>query len=240
MVSEIWARFKRELEARGVGPFHRLPPGASRESIDRLQAALGLSLPQDLVDLLLANDGDSGAPGVLFGAELLGVDVILREWTFQRSLDADPLALLNRGCASTPPGAILEQYTHPAWIPFLTDGDGTFFALDLAPGPRGKVGQVINAGRGQQRKSVLAASLGELLEGALADLTHGRFVFEEDPFDDDSGMRCIRRAPDLPYLEAAKRAVGLSDQRAAATATTTASGSPRRTSRSRPGSTRAS
>jgi cell wall assembly regulator SMI1 len=211
MVSEIWARYKRELEARGVGPVHRLPPGASRRDIDGLQAALGRALPQDLIDLLLANDGDSGAPGVLFGAELLGVNVILREWTFQRSLDSDVLTQLDRGCTSMPPGAIHERYTHPGWIPFLTDGDGTFFSLDLAPGPRGTVGQVINAGRGQQRKAVLAASLGDLLEGAIGDLTHGRFVFEEDPFDDESGMRCISRAPDLPYLEAAKRAVGLVD-----------------------------
>jgi hypothetical protein len=68
MVSEIWARYKRELEAR-VGPVHRLRPGTSRKHIDDLQAAVGRSLPQDLVDLLLANDGDSGAPGATCSTE---------------------------------------------------------------------------------------------------------------------------------------------------------------------------
>ncbi|QSS65978.1 glucan synthesis regulatory protein [Histoplasma capsulatum] len=44
---------------------------------------------------------------------------------------------------SQPPKAIQKAYAHPSWIPLARDWGGNNIAVDLAPGPAGKWGQVI-------------------------------------------------------------------------------------------------
>lgn len=48
---------------------------------------------------------------------------------------------------SQPPKAVQKAYAHPAWIPLARDWGGNNIAVDLAPGPMGKWGQVILYGR---------------------------------------------------------------------------------------------
>ena len=53
---------------------------------------------------------------------------------------------------------------HPAWIPFATDSFGDYLAVDMAPGPNGRPGQVILIGRHQDRGPVYVAdSVTELI-----------------------------------------------------------------------------
>ncbi|KAG7119575.1 Glucan synthesis regulatory protein like [Verticillium longisporum] len=48
---------------------------------------------------------------------------------------------------SVPPNSVQKAYAHPAWIPLVRDWGGNNLAVDLAPGPGGKWGQIILFGR---------------------------------------------------------------------------------------------
>ncbi|KAL4926106.1 SMI1/KNR4 family protein [Aspergillus undulatus] len=81
---------------------------------------------------------------------------------------------------SQPPGAVQKAYAHPAWIPLARDWGGNCIAIDLAPGPAGKWGQVIIFGRDYDCKYVIARSWAAFLAIFSDDLCSGKAVVEEE------------------------------------------------------------
>lgn len=81
---------------------------------------------------------------------------------------------------SVPEGAIQRVYAHPGWIPLVTDYLGNNIAIDLAPGPTGKWGQVILFGREFDRKFVVASSWSAFLLMFADDLENGRHLVEDE------------------------------------------------------------
>ncbi|PLB34715.1 cell wall assembly and cell proliferation coordinating protein [Aspergillus candidus] len=81
---------------------------------------------------------------------------------------------------SQPPGAIQKAYAHPAWIPVARDWGGNHIAIDLAPGPAGKWGQVIIFGRDYDCKYVVARSWAAFLAVFADDLCSGKVHVDED------------------------------------------------------------
>jgi cell wall assembly regulator SMI1 len=79
-----------------------------------------------------------------------------------------------------PPGAIQRVYAHPAWIPLARDWGGNNLAVDLAPGPTGKWGQVILFGRDYDCKYVVARSWSAFLATVADDLNSGKWFIDED------------------------------------------------------------
>lgn len=81
---------------------------------------------------------------------------------------------------SQPSNAVAKAYAHPAWIPLARDWGGNNLAVDLAPGPAGKWGQVIIMGRDYDCKYVVARSWAALLATVADDLGSDKvFVHEE-------------------------------------------------------------
>ena len=81
---------------------------------------------------------------------------------------------------SQPPNALQKAYAHPAWIPLARDWGGNNLAVDLAPGPAGKWGQIILTGRDYDCKFVVARSWAALLATVADDLSTSKvFVHEE-------------------------------------------------------------
>jgi len=81
---------------------------------------------------------------------------------------------------SQPPKAIQRAYAHPSWISLARDWGGNNIAVDLAPGPTGKWGQVILFGRDYDCKYVIARSWAHFLATVADDLaTEKVFVDEE-------------------------------------------------------------
>lgn len=104
---------------------------------------------------------------------------------------------------SIPEGAIQKVYAHPAWIPLATDYLGNNIAVDLAPGPNGKWGQVILFGREFDRKFVVASSWAAFLMLFADDLENGRHLVEDETED---GV-FLFRAPNgitIPYFDVLK------------------------------------
>jgi cell wall assembly regulator SMI1 len=81
---------------------------------------------------------------------------------------------------SQPSNAIQKVYAHPAWIPLARDWGGNNLAVDLAPGPAGKWGQVILFGRDYDCKYVVARSWSAFLAMVADDLSSKKWFVEED------------------------------------------------------------
>lgn len=80
---------------------------------------------------------------------------------------------------SQPSRAIQKAYAHSQWIPLARDWGGNNLAVDLAPGPVGKWGQIIIFGRDYDCKYVVARSWSAFL-ATVADDMNG-----EKPFVDE-------------------------------------------------------
>jgi cell wall assembly regulator SMI1 len=100
---------------------------------------------------------------------------------------------------SQPPNAVQKAYAHPAWIPLARDWGGNCIAVDLAPGPMGKFGQVIIFGRDYDTKFVIARSWASFLATVADDLSSADKVKIEEE-SGDLKFKCFKNA-DPPYLE---------------------------------------
>jgi cell wall assembly regulator SMI1 len=81
---------------------------------------------------------------------------------------------------SQPSNAIQKVYAHPSWIPMVRDWGGNNLAIDLAPGPAGKWGQVILFGRDYDCKYVVARSWSAFLATVADDLNSGKWFVDEE------------------------------------------------------------
>lgn len=81
---------------------------------------------------------------------------------------------------SVPPNAIQRAYAHPSWIPLVRDWGGNNLAVDLAPGPTGRWGQIILFGRDYDTKYVVARSWASFLSIFADDLNSGKWFVDED------------------------------------------------------------
>lgn len=104
---------------------------------------------------------------------------------------------------SQPPGAIQRAYAHPAWIPLARDWGGNCIAVDLAPGPNGRWGQVIIFGRDYDCKYVIARSWAHFLAIFADDLSSEKVHLGEE--DDHTVFKLLefkqQQGVEPPYLE---------------------------------------
>ncbi|KAI9689583.1 MAG: Cell wall assembly regulator [Bathelium mastoideum] len=81
---------------------------------------------------------------------------------------------------SQPPNAVQKAYAHPAWIPLARDWGGNNIAVDLAPGPTGKWGQIILMGRDYDCKYVISRSWATFLATLADDLSTDKWWVDEE------------------------------------------------------------
>ncbi|QEU61557.1 Smi1 [Kluyveromyces lactis] len=88
---------------------------------------------------------------------------------------------------SVPPLAIQQVYANSGWIPLVTDNAGNHIGIDLAPGPKGKYGQVILFGREFDTKFVVASNWGDFLLSFANDLELGNWLLIDEGNDQFAG-----------------------------------------------------
>jgi cell wall assembly regulator SMI1 len=143
--------FVRRLEeVLGQGSRLELPPPLPEPDRQELLDDLGVALPRDLQALYATVDGDGGR-GLLHSFGWVGLEMLAeradtseRWWVPQGWRRYVHQPFVNE---YGPPLTIRRVNDHPAWIPFATDTYGNYLAVDMAPGPRGRPGQVILIGR---------------------------------------------------------------------------------------------
>ncbi|KAG6041128.1 hypothetical protein E4U41_005931 [Claviceps citrina] len=81
---------------------------------------------------------------------------------------------------SVPVNSVQKAYAHAGWIPLVRDWGGNNLAVDLAPGPNGRWGQIILFGRDYDTKYVIARSWGAFLAIVADDLNSGKWFVDEE------------------------------------------------------------
>jgi cell wall assembly regulator SMI1 len=169
----------------------RLPdvPGATEEELAAAEARLGIPLPDELKALyrtmrepmgLPEDDWDDGEDGTgedvltdaLLGEMLLSVDDVFIGY----GATLRPTWNLAEDAVITPPVAAVQQLVgSPGWVVFGLASDFAY-AIDMTPGPRGHLGQVIAIPGDEDIGASLKAH-------SLTDFVQGRFA--EDPLRRD-------------------------------------------------------
>jgi cell wall assembly regulator SMI1 len=174
-----------------------LRPGVEASQLEALAREIGVQeLPRGFSDLYRWHDGQSSevpddagrcsrdpfVSGIWWGLPFITLDGVLDEW---RRWDGviDSLASsaqdLDAEARSTPPGAIKLKYAHRGWLPFAKDWGGNHIGVDLDPGPDGTYGQVINFGRDEFHKRVLARSVEDFVAWMARELDAGNFSIDD-------------------------------------------------------------
>ena len=81
---------------------------------------------------------------------------------------------------SQPINAVQKAYAHTSWVPLARDWGGNCLAVDLAPGPAGRWGQVILMGRDYDCKYVVSRSWAAFLATVADDLSTSKVFVNED------------------------------------------------------------
>ncbi len=184
----------------------RLPgaTGATEAEIAAAEARLGVALPAELKALYRVMRGRWDDWGDDYEAaeratEAVGCELFPLEEVYIADPPSRPCPwrFAAQEAVVTPPGAAVQGVVgSPGWIAFGDNGGGDRLAVDLTPGPAGRVGQIIMIGHEQ--------SIGaDLLADSLTDLVvNGRDEPRSDRRDDSPAVARINYR-DLPSVHAA-------------------------------------
>jgi uncharacterized protein (TIGR02996 family) len=154
-----------------------LNPGATTEEIAALEEVIGQPLPADVRESFAIHNGEREDISFILGDRLLELSAVTDQWNGWRGLE-DMNDEISDVAESWPENAIRLEYANPGWVPLTQDSGSCFLGVDLDPGPAGRVGQVINFGRDEEHKCVLASGWAEFLadfatfleSGAITDI----------------------------------------------------------------------
>lgn len=141
--------------SRLLEPYHLALPNVIR---DHFQTHDG----QDVFTLNSSRSSGSAPLGIVWGLWLMSCEEVEAEWGFWRRFDGGlmpgdaftatdfsssqyqqqqqhtshfPSTRVDQGMSSCPAGWVREVYSHPAWLPLLSDRVGNYIGIDLSPPP---------------------------------------------------------------------------------------------------------
>ncbi|KAJ7581410.1 hypothetical protein C8J56DRAFT_866732 [Mycena floridula] len=200
-LSSTWTRLRNWLAREYPELGDTLNYGILPQDLAQIESEFGFSLPAAVRESYLLVDGQEAesaagcSEGLFFGLTLLPLEDVLEEWKFWRKVDEDPSTAGNPefqdAMQSIPPGWVRRDYSQRGWIPLIGDKAGNYIGVDVNPGEKGAVGQVIVFGREFDSKVVLfngdgAAGWAKWLASFVEDLESGE-GFEIGAGNDDEG-----------------------------------------------------
>ncbi|MPY66460.1 glucan synthase 1-like protein [Deinococcus sp. SDU3-2] len=170
-IEAVWRRIEAWYELHGTS--HLLNSGATDQAIAEAEKQLGVSFPAELQESLRRHDGSNvmgWASGELLSLERIASErriwmELLQDGTF------DDNAKHNADSEAVQPG-----WWNAAWIPLDADGGGNGAVIDMAPGPEGTAGQIIDMDHEVGPNGPQYQSLTEYLEAVADGLEAERFV----------------------------------------------------------------
>lgn len=170
-----WSRLVNNYERKYRGFTANFNEGISRNEWKRYKSQFGFELPENMKDLysICNGDNDKFIAGSILGMKFLPFDKVYSEWRIQKelfsSLSTANLQNLNKHCTSVEPGKVKCHCFNTLWVPIANDSGGNYIGIDLDPDDNGMVGQIINFGRDENKKIVIANSLNEFV-ALIADI----------------------------------------------------------------------
>lgn len=203
LLEQSWKRIEKRIaeHSKYITP---LNPGATEADIAKLEETVEVKLPPDLLHSLKLHNGDRSEQdavemrskgdsdtadnefksGVICGLELMPIDRIIGAWQDWRELDDSD----DSEYECVPEGSIQSAYTNPGWIGLAYDAGGNYLGVDLAPGPNGVVGQVINFGPDENTRYVIAQSWSEFISMVAQDHQKCSFDFNDGTLINDPSV----------------------------------------------------
>ena len=174
-----------------------LQTGASPSELYGLETVWNVKFDSTFKSLYTTANGQKlkTNTGFFYGLEFLPIDRMTSFWLNQMSLireNARNEINMDEFEKSFQKGKIREVYASEKWIPFAYDWGGNFLGLDFAPGPEGKMGQVINFGRDENVKFVVADDFDAFLQWYADQLDGGNFQINNE---DDGGKSLNTKIP---------------------------------------------
>ncbi len=166
-----------------------LRSGCDEELLGEVEGKVGISLPKSLKEVYRLHDGqkttDLSQVGIFYGVSFLSLKQMVRVWESWvetgKQIDNENLRdSLDSFQISFEPKKLKAMYTNDRWIPFGIIAENSYLGLDFDPAQKGTVGQVINFGRDEEQKTVLASSFDEFLEWYVSELERGNFLIVDD------------------------------------------------------------
>jgi cell wall assembly regulator SMI1 len=152
-------------------------PPANPAALDNFAVKSGLTLPDDLRDLLLAANGEGRASaGAIGNWRFMPITEIQAAWGWLNSLAAK--GAFSEG-SPLPSPYLRAAWWHPGWIPVVSNDRGDYFCLDTDPPEPERSGQVLLYLHGRPERPLVAASLAAWLVRITQDLAAGVYTFDE-------------------------------------------------------------
>jgi cell wall assembly regulator SMI1 len=197
-VPAVWKRIEAAVGKLAPELVGNLAKGATDKQIAAFEKTIKRKLPEEVRDSFRAHNGQRDEVGYpLFRGVTLGsLEWSQSQWKMWTKIegDEDLEEQVREMSSSTPKDAIRLGYVNRNWIALISTGGSNYFGLDFNPGPKGLPGQVINFGRDEEHKTVLAWSWGWFLTDLAEELEAGNFRFTPNQ-DDEDGMVLIQPAP---------------------------------------------
>ncbi len=167
-----WEKYKKWLKKVSPQQFELLNTGADLAQMNLLKKHFAFPLPEEFIQLYSFNNGQKDFPykgSVFMSMTFLDIPNLIAQYDFWKELSTQELnvgetfgdyySYEKEGGTSYPVKAIKIKYINLKWIPIWHDGGGNHIGIDLDPDEKGIYGQVINFGRDQRKKFVIANSL---------------------------------------------------------------------------------
>lgn len=153
--------------------------GVSRAEINALEQTTGFNFPDSVKALYSVHNGEKEYFGLFFGLQWLSLDEIATQWLKNKEYHDEYFAT---DIISFEKDKIQEDYFLPGWVPIAYDHAGNYIGIDFSPGPKGKMGQIINFGRDERTLFVISNSFDELLELLIHHFECGncKVIFDND------------------------------------------------------------
>ena len=178
-MDEIWNRIEAWLNANAPEVAAGLNPPASPDELADTERELGVRFPESVRASFLRHDGQSpDSPGLLDGWEWLSLERVRTEWRVWKELLDDGTFAESESDADGL--QVQREWWHPAWIPLTYSGSGDHHCVDLAPGPLGTPGQIIEMWHDEGSRGVVAPSFEAWLADFANELEAGEFTLSDE------------------------------------------------------------
>jgi len=186
-MKELWQRIEDWLSKHYPAMVADLNPGCSLNEVLTLEGEIGVELPESFKAFYAIHNGQRAKDyiGLFYNISLLPLADIPTQWNVWSDImeDYGPEGMeenFDQCQTSLMPDKVKAMYANRKWIPFAVIWDSNYLGLDFDPGPEGRLGQVINFGREEEQKAVLANSFEEFIEDFIEELESGGAVIRED------------------------------------------------------------
>lgn len=164
-VVEIWERLDAFLTSVD-GASAELGPPATDAQIALCEAALSISFPPDFQQSLRCHNGAGGILFIVGEYRLWSIDEIIKLNKKHRSLLRD-----NEFSSGDISGRVKDLIYNPLWISIGDNGGNSGIAIDLDPGEKGSLGQIL--GLYEDETVVLADSFTAFLGHVVDEIESG-------------------------------------------------------------------